>query len=91
MGGNNPNNRNKTPQPWSRDVGLRRGAAALRKARTNPGDVGDGVREYCELVLFLLGKQNKQGEGEGAVERVREEVVREEVGVIERLLREEEG
>jgi hypothetical protein len=61
----------------------------LRKARTNPGDVGDGVREYCELVLFLLGKQNKQGEG--AVERVREEVAREEVGVIERLLREEEG
>ncbi|KAK4132904.1 hypothetical protein BT67DRAFT_424358 [Trichocladium antarcticum] len=81
--------RSKTPQPWSRDVGLRRGADALRKARTNPGDLGDGVREYGELVMFLLGKQNTKGDG--VVARVREEVVREEVGVIERLLREEEG
>ncbi|KAK4038121.1 hypothetical protein C8A01DRAFT_48241 [Parachaetomium inaequale] len=72
-------------QPWTRDVGLRRGAEALRKARTDPSDTGDGVREFCELVKFLL---NKKREG---IERVREEVVAEETRYIERLMREEEG
>ncbi len=77
-------NKNKQ-QPWTRDVGLRKGAAALRKARTDPSDTGDGVREFCELVRFLL---NKKREG---VEKVRQEVVAEETRVIERLMREEGG
>lgn len=83
-------NNNKNKQiPWTRDVGLRKGAAALRKARTDPSETGDGVREFCELVLFLLSKQ-KEGRAE-VVDKVREEVVAEEMGVIERLLREEGG
>ena len=94
---NNNNNKNKQQQPWTRDVGMRRGADALRRARTDPGDVGDGVREFCELVLFLLGKAQQEREGQGrtgaggATERVREEVAAEEARVIERLLREEGG
>ncbi|KXX77609.1 Protein HIT1 [Madurella mycetomatis] len=82
------NNKNKQTT-WTRDVGLRKGAAALRKARTDPSETGDGVREFCELVLFLLSKQ-KEG-GAEVVDRVREEVAAEEMGVIERLLREEGG
>jgi hypothetical protein len=76
--------RNKN-QPWTREVGLRRGAEALRKARTNPTDTGDGVREFCEVVRHLL---NQKREG---VEKVRQEVAAEETRVIERLLREEGG
>ncbi|KAK4101541.1 hypothetical protein N658DRAFT_496418 [Parathielavia hyrcaniae] len=71
--------------PWTKDVGLRRGADALRRARTDPNDTGDGVREFCELVRFLLSKKRE------GVERVREEVVAAETSVIERLLREEGG
>ena len=81
---------------WSRDVGLRQGAAALRKARTDPGDRGDGVREFCDLVLYLLGRTKEQVPGGVAAARdaaslVREEVVAEETKIIERLLREEGG
>lgn len=80
----------RQPVPWSRDVGLRRGAAALRRARTDPTETGDGVREFCELVLFLLAQQEQQRKGGGGlVGRVREEVAAEEMGVIQRLLREE--
>ncbi|KAL2263583.1 hypothetical protein VTK26DRAFT_6144 [Humicola hyalothermophila] len=64
----NNNRQQQQQQPWTRDVGLRRGADALRRARTDPGDVGDGVREFCELVLFLLGKAQEQGGREGQTE-----------------------
>ncbi|GAB1313229.1 HIT-type domain-containing protein [Madurella fahalii] len=87
---NSSNNSYKSKQvPWTRDVGLRKGAAALRKARTDPSETGDGVREFCELVLFLLSKQ-KEG-GAEVVGKVREEVAAEDMEVIERLLREEGG
>ena len=67
-------------------MGLRRGAEALRKARTDPSDTGDGVREFCDLVRLLLGR------GKGDAERaVQEEVAAEEARVIERLMREEGG
>ncbi|KAK4202551.1 hypothetical protein QBC40DRAFT_168813, partial [Triangularia verruculosa] len=92
------NPRKRKEPPWSKDVGLRKGADALRKARTDPTDTGDGVREYCDLVLYLLSIGNdKEGEGreprplaERAVREVREEVWREERRVVESLLREEE-
>ncbi|KAH6850878.1 hypothetical protein B0I37DRAFT_123567 [Chaetomium sp. MPI-CAGE-AT-0009] len=85
-GGREPANSSRNrQQPWTKDVGLRKGAEALRKARTDPTDTGDGVREFCDLVKFLL---NKKREG---IERVREEVAAEEAKYIERLLREEGG
>ncbi|KAH6621083.1 hypothetical protein B0J18DRAFT_216797 [Chaetomium sp. MPI-SDFR-AT-0129] len=95
---NHNNTNNNTPQPWSRDIGLRRGAEALRRARTDPSDTGDGVREFCELVKLLLNRDREQrklegGERQGVngIEKVRREVVAEERGLIERLLREEGG
>lgn len=75
-------------EPWTRDVGLRTGAEALRKARTDPGDAGDAVREYCELVLHLL---SGSGVGDDAATVVRREVAAEEAKTVERLLAEEIG
>ncbi|KAL2265471.1 hypothetical protein VTJ83DRAFT_6571 [Remersonia thermophila] len=72
-------------QPWTMEAGLRKGAEALRKARTDPTETGDGVREFCELVRHLL---NQKREG---VEKVREEVAAEEARIVEMLLREEGG
>lgn len=87
-------------------MGLRKGASALKKARTDPTDRGDGVREFCDAVLYLLslgeeekGKGDGDGDGDGgprpvaerAVKEVGEEVRREERRVVEGLLREEEG
>ncbi|KAK4228339.1 protein HIT1 [Podospora fimiseda] len=72
--------------PWTKDVGLRKGAEALKKARTDPTDTGDGVREFCDVVLYLLSTNSKR---EKAMDMVREEVEREERDVIARLLKEE--
>ncbi|KAK4173567.1 hypothetical protein QBC36DRAFT_313759 [Triangularia setosa] len=97
--GSNSNPRKRKEPPWSKDVGLRKGADALRKARTDPTDTGDGVREYCDLVLYLLSLGNEKDRevqeprplAERAVREVREEVWREERRVVESLLKEEEG
>ncbi|KAK0674728.1 hypothetical protein QBC41DRAFT_342166 [Cercophora samala] len=96
------NTRKRKEPPWSKDVGLRKGANALKKARTDPSDTGDGVREFCDAVLYLLSLDgDKDGPGkdkggprplaERAVKEVGEEVRREERRVLEGLLREEEG
>ncbi|KAK3490736.1 uncharacterized protein B0T23DRAFT_168557 [Neurospora hispaniola] len=92
----------KDTQPWSREVGLRRGAAALRSARTDPSETGDGIRELCETVLWLLNGQERgelarpsgNSNGVGTSRRdvtqlVREKVVKEEQEVVKRLLEEE--
>ncbi|KAK5660936.1 hypothetical protein OQA88_12310 [Cercophora sp. LCS_1] len=72
-------------QPWTREIGWRRGVDELRKARSDLTDVGDGVREYCELVKYLLAKDSHKD----AVGAVREEVVAEEARAVQRLLQEE--
>ncbi|KAK0626255.1 hypothetical protein B0T14DRAFT_562181 [Immersiella caudata] len=91
----------KKTHTWSREAGLRQGAAALRQARTDPTDRGDGIREFCDLVLYLLSANKKEGEvgsglGDDAkvkdlTEVVRDEVVEEEAEIIKRLLQEEAG
>lgn len=64
--------------------------------------MGDGVREFCELVLYLLSEKAKQqtqqpveggrgGGDDGVMAKVREGLMAEETRVIERLLREEGG
>ncbi|KAK4212862.1 protein HIT1 [Rhypophila decipiens] len=73
---------------WSGEVGLRRGVAALKKARTNPGILGDGVREFCELVMYLLNNPSLRGGdgGPNATSLVRQEVVADQTKVIQTLL-----
>ncbi|KAK3946088.1 protein HIT1 [Diplogelasinospora grovesii] len=85
------NGHQKKQQPWTREVGLRKGVEALREARTDPQDVGEGVREFCQLVLFLLKKQAAEGKAPDATTMVTQEVKSEEAKTIEKLLREEGG
>lgn len=77
-----PGYQHKQPK-WTHDLGLRRGKEALRKARTDPGEDGDAVREYCELVLHLLSKQESTG---GVTDLVREQVMKQDVQLIEKLM-----
>lgn len=69
---------------WSHDTGLKRGKKALRKARTNPTEDGDAVREYCELVLYLLAKKNDSEVD--VTDLVRQQVTKEDVKLIEQLI-----
>lgn len=68
---------------------MRKGAAALKKARMDPSEDGDAVREYCELVLHLLSTSRERRESE-ALEAVRRETADEERGVIKNLIKMEE-
>ncbi|OIW27292.1 hypothetical protein CONLIGDRAFT_704989 [Coniochaeta ligniaria NRRL 30616] len=85
-----PPDKRQQQEPWTRQVGLRKGVAALKRARLDPGEDGDAVREYCELVLHLLSTSRERREGE-ALEAVRRETETEERGVIKRLIKMEEG
>lgn len=84
-----PQQQRQQQEPWTRQVGLRKGAAALKRARTDPGEDGDAVREYCELVLHLLSLSRARREEE-ALDVVRRETADEERGVIKRLIKMEE-
>ncbi|OAA66428.1 Zinc finger, HIT-type [Niveomyces insectorum RCEF 264] len=99
---NNNNNNTRHNQMWTQEIGLRRGQKALRQARVDPGEDGDGVREYCELVTYLLSSgrnkngnndRNKNDDGDtgDAVALVRQEVKRDEARLIEQLMETEGG
>ena len=45
---------------WNHDIGIKNGKEALRKARQADGQDGEAIREYTELVLHLINKQNGQ-------------------------------
>lgn len=77
-----PGYQSKKPR-WTHDTGLRNGKEALRKARTNPGEDGDAVREYCELVLHLLSKEEATA---NVTDIVRQQVTQEDVKLIEKLI-----
>lgn len=81
-----PGDQSKIPK-WSHDTGLKRGKRALRNARCDPSEVGDAVREYCELVLFLLARE-KNAEGD-VRDIVRKQVTQMDVKLIEKLIEEE--
>lgn len=78
-----PGYESKRPK-WTHDTGLRRGKQALRKARTDPGEDGDAVREYCELVLHLLSRE-KEDPGH-VTDLIRQQVTKEDVKLIEKLI-----
>lgn len=79
-----PGYQSKKPK-WTHDTGLRRGKEALRKARTDPGEEGDAVREYCELVLHLLSREDSADPGH-VTDLVRQQVTQEDVKLIETLI-----
>lgn len=55
----------------------------------DPSEDGDAVREYCELVLYLLSRSRERREEE-ALDVVRRETADEERGVIRGLIRMDE-
>jgi hypothetical protein len=84
-----PPQQQRQQETWTRQVGLRKGVAALKKARMDPSEDGDAVREYCDLVLHLLSTSRERREIE-ALEAVRRETADEEKGVIKNLIKMEE-
>lgn len=73
----------KNNRPWTKEAGLRKGLDALRAARTDPTEDGDGVREYSELVLHLLAREA----GETVFKDTREEVAAGDAALLEELLK----
>lgn len=72
---------------WTHDTGLKRGKEALRKARTDPSEEGDAVREYCEVVLHLLRQKDEQdGAPVQVTDLVRQQVTQLDVELIEKLM-----
>ncbi|ODA81029.1 hypothetical protein RJ55_03991 [Drechmeria coniospora] len=72
---------------WNRDKGIGRGKAALRRARLLPGDAGEGIREYCLLVLMLLNadEENK------ANEMLQKQFAQQDMDVIQQLMDDEQA
>ncbi|CAD6442442.1 e4a2573f-0046-446f-a765-497863ffe964 [Sclerotinia trifoliorum] len=73
---------------WNQDQGWEKGRNALKSARGYYGKDGEGVREYCELVLRLLGDEDEESE-EAAAETLRKEALAESTRVIRALLESE--
>ena len=80
--------RAKYDQGWSKEKGLIEAVKALREARTNPGEIGDGVRQFCELIGYLMSTGLAKGKGDVAAV-ARQELRAEETNAINRLLHEE--
>jgi len=72
-------------EPWTQDVGLRRGQKALRDARADLGDDGRAVREFCNLIMDLLSKESDE-EGAPATAHVGETLMRQDFTVIKNML-----
>lgn len=82
-----PGYQSKRPK-WTHDTGMKRGKEALRKARTDPGEDGDAVREYCELVLHLLSEQDKSAVD--VTDMIRQQAAQDDVKLIEELIEAEQ-
>ena len=73
---------------WSRDKGISRGKAALRRARQLPGEAGEGVREYCTLIKLLLDEEESD-DGTRAI--LQQKFAQEDATMIRQLIEEEKG
>lgn len=70
---------------WNHDVGIKRGKEALRKARKSDGAEGEGVKEYCELIMHLMNGQA----GADASALLQKQAAMQDSELIERLMNEE--
>ena len=87
-----PCGRNKSlVEPWTRDIGLRRGKEALNRLRDLEGQDGEAVRAYAELVLRLVGREvGDDGRGDDSRDG-REEYEHDVAGLLRRKLDEEDA
>lgn len=70
---------------WNHDVGIKNGKEALRKARKADGAAGEAVKEYCELIQYLMNGQA----GADASALLQKQVATQDSELIERLMTEE--
>ncbi|OAA60631.1 Zinc finger, HIT-type [Cordyceps fumosorosea ARSEF 2679] len=70
---------------WNHDVGIKKGKEALRKARKADGALGEGVKEYCELIMHLMNGQA----GDDASVLLQKQAATQDAELIERLMNEE--
>ncbi|CAK7209217.1 hypothetical protein SBRCBS47491_000369 [Sporothrix bragantina] len=54
-------------KPWTKEMGLKQGQKALRRARVDPGEDGDAVRAYCETVTYLLARDTEGNNGDATM------------------------
>ena len=73
---------------FTRDKGISRGKAALRRARQLPGEAGEGVREYCTLIKILL---NEEDSDDGTRAVLQQKFAQEDADVVRQLMDEEKG
>lgn len=71
-----------THRPWNQDRGYENGVKALNRARTAYGKDGEGVREFCELILQLVSQDNEVD----AAEILEKELAAENARIVQQLL-----
>lgn len=71
---------------WNHDMGIKNGKDALRKARRAGGEAGKAIREYSELVLYVM---NEAGNQEDAEAILRQQMAQEDNKLIESLIAQE--
>ncbi|UNI20208.1 hypothetical protein JDV02_006318 [Purpureocillium takamizusanense] len=74
---------------WTRDQGIKKGKAALRKARQLPGKAGEAVREYCTLIKMLLNED--EADDGGATATLQRQFAQQDAELIRQLMEEEKG
>ncbi|KAJ6784171.1 hypothetical protein PWT90_09262 [Aphanocladium album] len=70
---------------WNHDIGIKNGKEALRKARKTDGAPGEAVKEYCELIQYLMNGQA----GADASALLQKQAATQDSELIERLMTEE--
>ena len=73
-------------QPWTPDRGLENGVRALNRARQDCGDSGEAVREFSDLILQLMRREEG---GIDVAEIIQRELTEKSTKLIEQLLQEE--
>ncbi|KAH6900088.1 hypothetical protein B0T10DRAFT_554634 [Thelonectria olida] len=74
-------------EKWNDDIGIQNGKEALRKARRADGEVGEAIREYTELVLYLTN--NNGDSGTDVTSLLRQKLSQQDNKLIERLMTED--
>ncbi|KFA74673.1 hypothetical protein S40288_03229 [Stachybotrys chartarum IBT 40288] len=71
---------------WNRDLGVKKGKEALRRARKAAGEEGAGVREYTELILHLMNGSESR---EDMSSLLKQQTDQQDLKLIEQMMAEE--
>ena len=79
------NGRGRKEPTWNTDIGMQKGVDAMYRAKS--AEDGEGVREYCKLILHILSGDSDVN----TEEMIQKEIVDENVRMIRGLLSQEQG